>query len=191
MGSQIKINRVPIYWLSTNHAVSIMQLISNAPPMQPLFGLLKPCEQQAYSVIVFLPNLASPYAREAAIRLNTWIAPLDELDTQLISITMTPSALARDAIPRLLLKFPIVCDPEGVLFKHFSIMPGSAWQCLPSRLPRRGVFRAMLEWRQAFRALGGVIICQSSSIIHNAKFSKIDTIPRLEPILKTIRATQK
>ena len=46
----------------------------------------------------------------------------------------------------------------------------------------------MLEWRQAFRAKGGVIICQQESIISKTPFQKIDSRPKLDPILETIRS---
>ena len=186
MAGLLRLMRLPFYGLSSPSAVSIMQLITDSPSFPPLFGRITPFEDRKFSVLIFLPNLASPFARESAKMLNSWISPLDEWDAQLICITMTPADLARDAVPRLLLKYPIVCDPEGHHFQNFDIHPAPLLGCIPRRIPT-GILRSVLEWRQAFRARGGHAICQNKRVVHQASWTRIDSHPELNPILNILR----
>ena len=72
-----------------------MQLISDAPRSFPI-GLMPINLQLLLSWFSF--QISPPIRREAALALNAWIAPLDEMDVPLVAISMSPVELARDAV---------------------------------------------------------------------------------------------
>jgi hypothetical protein len=151
--------------------------------MQPIFGQPISLPSPISTVLVFIPNLASPYAKEAALSLKEWVRPLDLIDVKLVVVSMTHKEIASDSIPRLLLKYPVVLDPEGEIFQMFSIQPAPLRGLIPRHLPRVSFLRSLIEWRTAFRARGGLFILKDEHILHEEYWTNIDTQPDISQVM--------
>ena len=144
---------------------------------KPVFGKRLALQQEAQKrpiVLVFVPGLASPVARNALAALQVHVAEFDLAGVGLYALTPSTLISAQDFVPRHHLLFPLIADSDRSIHRLYGVGRLGPKQVLRSLQPeslkqgaatlRQG---AGFGLRGTFRAARGFVVGRGGLILHS------------------------
>ncbi|RME20990.1 MAG: hypothetical protein D6798_19170 [Deltaproteobacteria bacterium] len=92
--------------------------------LRPIFGLARsvpPAAGEGPLVLCFVRPFASPFSRAVMAAIQARYADFDRVGVQLMVVTRTDLAEARDFVPRYHVLAPVVVDVDGALHDRFGV----------------------------------------------------------------------
>lgn len=143
---------------------------------KPVFGKRLALQHEAQIrpiVLVFVPGLASPVARNGLAVLQAHVADFDLAGVGLYALTPSSLTSAQDFVPRHHLLFPLIADSDRSVHRLYGVGRLGPIQALRSLQPeslRQGAATlrqgAGLGLRGTFRAARGFVVGRGGLILH-------------------------
>ncbi len=86
-------------------------------------------------LLVFVPDLASPWAREVLAQLQAHVQAFDLAGVGLYAISPSPLTAAQDFVPRYHLLFPLIADSDRRIHGLYNVKAGGPRALLSSAGP--------------------------------------------------------
>ena len=143
---------------------------------KPVFGkrlLLQKEAQTRPLVLVFVPGLASPVARNHLASLQSRVADFDLAGVGLYALTPSTLVSAQDFVPRHHLLFPLIADPERSIHRLYGagrMGPRQALRSLQPESLKQGAAAlrqgAGLGVRGTLRGARGFVVGRGGLLLH-------------------------
>lgn len=155
---------------------------------KPVFGKMLSLQEEAKQrpvVLVFVPGLSSPIARNVLAALQARVADFDLAGVGLYALTPSTLTSAQDFVPRHHLLFPLIADSDRSIHRLFGVGrlgPKQAARSLQPESLKQGVSAlrqgAGFQIRGTIRSTSAFVVSRGGHLAHiHCGRSLFDSLP--------------